>query len=74
MVEVRRADFYGTGNAMSYPVIYTGPAHAGTTWDGVEGARICGRVAQDCVNFSSTFICVSSYKDLNQGNPVVTDF
>ncbi|TFB38031.1 hypothetical protein [Pseudomonas sp. F01002] len=74
MVEIRRADMYGTGQPMSYPAIYSGPAHAGDTWQGIEGAIVCVRIAPDCTNFHPNFSCVSSSKDLNQGNPVSNQF
>jgi len=74
LVEVRRADFYGTGQPLSYPIIHTGTAHAGETWSGIEGAVVCVRIAPDCSNFHPNFLCVSSSKDLNQGNPVNDDF
>lgn len=74
LVEIRKSQFYGNGDANSYPVVSTGPVSAGQVWDGPEGSRICVRHASDCKNLPSSFYCVGSTVGISEGQAVNGEF
>jgi hypothetical protein len=74
LAEIRQSNFYGNGQASSYPVTHLGAVSEGQIWQGPEGSRICVRTAGDCKNLPNDFFCVGSTKGLSEGQAVTGDF